>query len=64
MPDPASENLTALWIEVFGEAPSIRAEPRLMAQILVAHLASPGPYRLDRMAGADDPSPAPARRPS
>ena len=33
-----------LWSEVFGQPPSIRCEPRLLADVLVRSLSPPPPY--------------------
>ena len=33
-----------LWAEVFGQPPSIRCEPHLLADVLIRSLSSPPPY--------------------
>ena len=38
------EEIEHLWAEVFGEPPSIRSEPRLLAEVLVRSLSCPPPY--------------------
>ena len=38
------QELESLWADVFGEPPSIRAEPGLMLQVLVATLPPAPPY--------------------
>ena len=45
--DPAYRELADLWEAVFGEQPSVVAEPSLLAEILVAYLPRIEPYRLD-----------------
>ena len=47
MSDPAYRELADLWEAVFGEQPSVVAEPSLLAEILVAYLPRIEPYRLD-----------------
>ena len=44
MPDLAYENLAELWEAVFGDKPSVVAEPGLTAQILVRCLPPAEPY--------------------
>ena len=34
----------ALWAEVFGEAPSVRADPGMLTDVLIRHLPSAPPY--------------------
>ena len=41
----ATDELQALWIEVFGEPPFVRADVELMAKVLVAALPPAPPYR-------------------
>jgi hypothetical protein len=38
------EAIEDLWIEVFGEPPSIRCEPGLLAEVLIRSLSPPPPY--------------------
>ncbi|WP_156390626.1 MULTISPECIES: hypothetical protein [unclassified Caulobacter] len=44
MPDVAYQALAELWEAVFGEQPSIVAEPGLTAQVLVSCLPPAEPY--------------------
>ena len=44
MPDPAYQELADLWRAVFGEQPSVVAEPALTAQVLVRCLPPAEPY--------------------
>lgn len=44
MPDAAYQELAKLWEAVFGEQPSVVAEPGLTAQILVSCLPPAEPY--------------------
>lgn len=46
MPDFAYQELAELWEAVFGEPPSIVAEPGLTVQVLVDCLPPPEPYDL------------------
>ncbi|WP_165185676.1 hypothetical protein [Caulobacter soli] len=50
MPDVAYQALAELWEAVFGEQPSVVAEPSLTAQVLVAYLPPVEPYSF----GAED----------
>ena len=54
MPDVAYQELAKLWEAVFGEQPSVVAEPGLTAQVLVSCLPSAEPYSF----GAGDESQA------
>lgn len=47
MPDVAYQQLAELWEAVFGEQPSVVAEPGLTAQILVSCLPPAEPYSFD-----------------
>ena len=47
MSDLAYQELADLWEAVFGEQPSVVAEPSLLAEILVAYLPRIEPYRFD-----------------
>ena len=40
------QELAELWEAVFGDKPSVVAEPGLTAEILVAHLPPAEPYNL------------------
>ncbi|HXQ09396.1 MAG TPA: hypothetical protein VN805_00180 [Caulobacteraceae bacterium] len=40
----AKQELEALWREVFGEPPSINADPAMLSEILVRHLPPAPPY--------------------
>lgn len=70
----AKQELEALWREVFGEPPSINADPALLSEILVRHLPPAPPYvagdettageRGARRRKAKRRSPAPRRRPA
>ena len=40
----ASEELQALWTAVYGEPPFIRAEPHVLAKVLVDALPPAPPY--------------------
>jgi hypothetical protein len=40
----AKQELEALWREVFGEPPSINADPAMLSEILVHHLPPAPPY--------------------
>ncbi len=51
MPDFAYQELAELWEAVFGEQPSVVAEPGLTAQVLVSCLPPAEPYSF---AGEDD----------
>jgi hypothetical protein len=42
--DPAYEQLADLWEAVFGEKPSVVAEPSLTAQVLVSCLPQTEPH--------------------
>jgi len=42
--DHIRDQIECLWAEVFGEPPSIRCEPRLLADVLVRSLSPPPPY--------------------
>ena len=42
--DNMREAIETLWMEVFGEPPAIRCEPRLLTEVLVRSLSSPPPY--------------------
>ncbi|MBV9509251.1 MAG: hypothetical protein JO303_03080 [Caulobacteraceae bacterium] len=42
--DAMREEIEALWSEVFGEAPPIRCDPKLLTAILVRSLSPPPPY--------------------
>ena len=44
MPDVAYQELAELWEAVFGEQPSVVAEPGLTAQILISCLPHAPPY--------------------
>ncbi len=44
MLDFAYQELAELWEAVFGDKPSVVAEPGLTAKILVAHLPPAEPY--------------------
>ena len=44
MLDPAYQELADLWEAVFGDKPSVVAEPSLTAQILVRCLPPAEPY--------------------
>jgi hypothetical protein len=44
VPDFAYENLAELWEAVFGDKPSVVAEPGLTAQIMVRCLPPVEPY--------------------
>lgn len=44
MPDVAYQELAELWEAVFGEQPSVVAEPGLTAQVLVSCLPPAEPY--------------------
>jgi len=44
VPDAAYQELAKLWEAVFGEQPSVVAEPGLTAQILVSCLPPAEPY--------------------
>ncbi len=44
MPDLAYQQLAELWAAVFGEQPSVVAEPGLTAEILVRCLPAAEPY--------------------
>ena len=57
MSDPAYRELAELWEAVFGEQPSVVAEPSLLAEILVAYLPKIEPYRFDVEPGAPPPKP-------
>ena len=50
MPDVAYQELAQLWEAVFGEQPSVVAEPGLTAQILVSCLPPTEPHSI----GAED----------
>uniref|UniRef100_B0SYV4 Uncharacterized protein n=1 Tax=Caulobacter sp. (strain K31) TaxID=366602 RepID=B0SYV4_CAUSK len=54
MSDLAYRELADLWEAVFGEQPSVVAEPSLLAEILVTYLPRIEPYRFD----IGGPSPA------
>lgn len=45
MGDRTWEDVAALWMATFGEAPPIYCEPSLLLDILVRSLASPLPYQ-------------------
>lgn len=38
------KEIEALWSEVFGEAPACRADPRMLADVLIRHLPPAPPY--------------------
>jgi len=38
------DEIEGLWAEVFGQPPSIRCEPQLLADVLVRSLSAPPPY--------------------
>lgn len=38
------QQIEALWAEVFGEAPVVRADPQVLADMLVRHLPPAPPY--------------------
>ena len=44
MPDVAYQELAKLWEAVFGEQPSVVAEPGMTAQVLVSCLPPAEPY--------------------
>jgi hypothetical protein len=50
VPDVAYQELAELWEAVFGEQPSIVAEPALTARVLVTCLSPAEPYSF----GAED----------
>ena len=43
----AEQELEALWSAVFGEPPFIRAEPEMLAEVLVRALPQAPPYVLN-----------------
>ncbi len=47
MPDVAYQELAQLWEAVFGEQPSVVAEPGLTAEILVQYLPPAEPYSFE-----------------
>jgi hypothetical protein len=47
----AKQELEALWRAVFGEPPSIEADPSMLSEILVRHLPPAPPY----LAGEEAP---------
>jgi hypothetical protein len=51
VPDVAYQELAELWEAVFGEQPSVVAEPGLTAQVLVSCLPPAEPYSF---AGEDE----------
>lgn len=54
MPDVAYLELAELWEAVFGEQPSVVAEPGLMAEIMVGCLPLVEPYSCQsRQKGSD-----------
>jgi hypothetical protein len=40
-----TDEVVALWREVFGEPPAITADVDLMARVLIEHLEAAPPYR-------------------
>ena len=53
MPDVAYQELAQLWEAVFGEQPSVVADPGLTAEILVQCLPAVEPYSFREEAGED-----------
>ncbi|MHB8283788.1 MAG: hypothetical protein ACYDD1_03850 [Caulobacteraceae bacterium] len=45
---PAFAALSALWTQVFGQPPAIRASAEELADLLVRHLPKAEPYRLGK----------------
>ena len=48
----AADELQDLWAAVFSEPPFIRAEPQMMAKILVHSLPLAPPYEVERPASS------------
>jgi hypothetical protein len=42
--DRVRDEIERLWAEVFGQPPSIRCQPGLLAEVLVRSLTPPPPY--------------------
>jgi len=59
VPDVAYQELAELWEAVYGEQPSVVAEPGLTAQILVSCLPLAEPYSFDAWGEGEDEDPAP-----
>lgn len=53
MPDAAYQELADLWAAVFGEQPSVVAEPGLTAQILIRCLPPAPPYGGEAQGGSE-----------
>ena len=51
----AEQELEALWGAIFGEPPFIRAEPEVLAQVMVDALPQAPPYVLNDAATVGDP---------
>ena len=54
MLDFAYRELAELWEAVFGDKPSVVAEPSLTAKILVAHLPPAEPYSFEPTGEVED----------
>jgi hypothetical protein len=57
VPDVAYQELAELWEAVFGEQPSVVAEPGLTAQILIRCLPQAPPYSFAPSENAKPPAP-------